>query len=316
MAKIGFIFPGQGSQSVGMLADLAATHAVVRDTFTEASDVLGYDLFDLVMNGPAEELGKTFKTQPALLTASVALYRLWCQETAARPVVMAGHSLGEYSALTCAGAIEFKDAVNLVRLRGEFMQNAVPAGTGAMAAVIGLADDVIVSACAEAAGSEAAGSEVCSAVNFNSPGQVVIAGSAQAVERASEILKAKGAKRVLPLAVSVPSHCALMKPAALALKEELAKISVKTPAIPVINNVDVVAATDAASICDALVRQLYSPVRWVETVQKMAADGVDTMIEMGPNKVLTGLVKRIEKSVSVQPCNDVASLAASIEACA
>ncbi len=311
MAKIGFIFPGQGSQSVGMLADLAATHAVVRDTFTEASDVLGYDLFDLVMNGPAEELGKTFKTQPALLTASVALYRLWCQETAARPVVMAGHSLGEYSALTCAGAIEFKDAVNLVRLRGEFMQNAVPAGTGAMAAVIGLADDVIVSACAEAAGSE-----VCSAVNFNSPGQVVIAGSAQAVERASEILKAKGAKRVLPLAVSVPSHCALMKPAALALKEELAKISVKTPAIPVINNVDVVAATDAASICDALVRQLYSPVRWVETVQKMAADGVDTMIEMGPNKVLTGLVKRIEKSVSVQPCNDVASLAASIEACA
>ena len=278
MAKIGFIFPGQGSQSVGMLADLAAAHAVVRDTFTEASDVLGYDLFDLVMNGPAEELGKTFKTQPALLTASVALYRLWCQETATRPVVMAGHSLGEYSALTCA---------------------------------IGLADDVIVSACAQAAGSE-----VCSAVNFNSPGQVVIAGSAQAVERAGEILKAKGAKRVLPLAVSVPSHCALMKPAALALKEELAKISVKTPAIPVINNVDVVAATDAASICDALVRQLYSPVRWVETVQKMAADGVDTMIEMGPNKVLTGLVKRIEKSVSVQPCNDVASLVASIEACA
>lgn len=309
MAKLGFIFPGQGSQSVGMLADLAEVHAVVRDTFNEASEVLGYDLFDLVMNGPQEELGKTFKTQPALLTASVALYRLWCQQSAVRPDVMAGHSLGEYSALTCAGAISFKDAVNLVRLRGEFMQNAVPQGVGAMAAIIGLDDATVVEACAQAQEDQ-----VCSAVNFNSPGQVVIAGNAEAVARAGEILKEKGAKRVLPLAVSVPSHCALMQPAAVKLKEELSKIEIAVPSIAVINNVDVAVAKTADEVKDALVRQLYSPVRWVETVQKMAQDGVGTMLEMGPNKVLTGLVKRIDKNVTVSPCNDVASLAASIEA--
>lgn len=309
MANFGFVFPGQGSQSVGMLAELAEKHEIIKTTFAEASDVLGYDLFNLVMNGPAEELGKTFITQPALLTASVALYRLWCEQTSSKPTVLAGHSLGEYSALTCAGVIDFRDAVDLVRLRGEYMQEAVPAGVGAMAAVIGLADDVILEACAEAAQDE-----VCSAVNFNSPGQVVIAGNKAAVERAGEILKAKGAKRVLPLSVSVPSHCALMKPAAEKLAQKLATLTFKTPEIAVINNVDVSKESSAEAIKDALVRQLYSPVRWVETVQSMTSSNVDVMIEMGPGKVLTGLIKRIAKEANSMACNDEASLNSSLEA--
>lgn len=309
MANFGFVFPGQGSQSVGMLAELAEKHEIIKTTFAEAFDVLGYDLFNLVMNGPAEELGKTFITQPALLTASVALYRLWCEQTSSKPTVLAGHSLGEYSALTCAGVIDFRDAVDLVRLRGEYMQEAVPAGVGAMAAVIGLADDVILEACAEAAQDE-----VCSAVNFNSPGQVVIAGNKAAVERAGEILKAKGAKRVLPLSVSVPSHCALMKPAAEKLAQKLATLTFKTPEIAVINNVDVSKESSAEAIKDALVRQLYSPVRWVETVQSMTSSNVDVMIEMGPGKVLTGLIKRIAKEANSMACNDEASLNSSLEA--
>jgi [acyl-carrier-protein] S-malonyltransferase len=309
MANFGFVFPGQGSQSVGMLAELAEKHEIIKTTFAEASDVLGYDLFNLVMNGPAEELGKTFITQPALLTASVALYRLWCEQTSSKPTVLAGHSLGEYSALTCAGVIDFRDAVDLVRFRGEYMQEAVPAGVGAMAAVIGLADDVILEACAEAAQDE-----VCSAVNFNSPGQVVIAGNKAAVERAGEILKAKGAKRVLPLSVSVPSHCALMKPAAEKLAQKLATLTFKTPEIAVINNVDVSKESSAEAIKDALVRQLYSPVRWVETVQSMTSSNVDVMIEMGPGKVLTGLIKRIAKEANSMACNDEASLNSSLEA--
>lgn len=311
MANFGFVFPGQGSQSVGMLKELSEQYSVIRDTFAEASEVLGYDLFDLVMNGPAEELGKTYKTQPALLTASVALYRLWQEKTSLKPAVMAGHSLGEYSALVCAGVIDFKDAVKLVKLRGEFMQAAVPLGVGAMAAVIGLADDVVIKACAEASGSQ-----VCSAVNFNSPGQVVIAGNKEAVEAASEALKAAGAKRVLPLPVSVPSHCALMKSAADELAKELAKVEFKVPSVPVINNVDVAKVDDADAIKDALVRQLYSPVRWVETVQAASADGIKTMIEVGPGKVLAGLIKRIDKEVNAISLNDAATLEAALAAVA
>lgn len=311
MANFGFVFPGQGSQSVGMLKELSEQYSVIKDTFAEASEVLGYDLFDLVMNGPAEELGKTYKTQPALLTASVALYRLWQEKTSLKPAVMAGHSLGEYSALVCAGVIDFKDAVKLVKLRGEFMQAAVPLGVGAMAAVIGLADDVVIKACAEASGSQ-----VCSAVNFNSPGQVVIAGNKEAVEAASEALKAAGAKRVLPLPVSVPSHCALMKSAADELAKELAKVEFKAPSVPVINNVDVAKVEDAAAIKDALVRQLYSPVRWVEIVQSASADGIKTMIEVGPGKVLAGLIKRIDKEVNAISLNDAATLEAALAAVA
>lgn len=311
MANFGFVFPGQGSQSVGMLKELSELYPVIKNTFAEASEVLGYDLFDLVMNGPAEELGKTYKTQPALLTASVALYRLWQEKSSLKPAVMAGHSLGEYSALVCAGVIDFKDAVKLVKLRGEFMQAAVPAGVGAMAAVIGLADDVVIKACAEAAGSQ-----VCSAVNFNSPGQVVIAGNKEAVDKASEALKAAGAKRVLPLAVSVPSHCALMKSAADELAKELAKVEFRVPSVPVINNVDVAKVTDADSIKDALVRQLYSPVRWVETVQSASAEGIKTMIEVGPGKVLSGLIKRIDKEVNAISLNDAATLDAALAAVA
>lgn len=309
MANFGFVFPGQGSQSVGMLSELSEKYEVVKNTFNEASQVLGYDLLKLVMEGPQEELSKTSITQPALLTASVALFRLWSQVSNEKPLVLAGHSLGEYSALTCAGVIDFKDAVKLVQYRGECMQEAVPQGVGAMAAVIGLADDVIIEAC-----KEASQDEVCSAVNFNSPGQVVIAGNKAAVDRAGEILKAKGAKRVLPLAVSVPSHCALMKPAADKLAKMLETIKFNAPTIPVINNVDVNKETDEAKIKDALVRQLYSPVRWVETVEKMKAEGVTTLVEMGSGKVLTGLIKRIAKDINSLACNDEASLQAALEA--
>ncbi len=308
--NFGFVFPGQGSQSVGMLSELSSTSKIVQDTFSEASDVLGYDLLKLVLEGPIEELSKTAVTQPALLTSSVALYRYWCDQSRDRPQVLAGHSLGEYSALTCAGVIDFKDAVNLVRLRGEYMQEAVPAGVGAMAAVIGLDDAVIIDAC-----KEAAQDEVCSAVNFNSPGQVVIAGNKAAVERAGEILKAKGAKRVLPLPVSVPSHCALMKDAAGKLATTLATLTFKAPEIAVINNVDVAKETDGAKIKDALIRQLYSPVRWVETVQKMKEeDKVAALVEVGPGKVLTGLIKRIAKDIDSLAFNDEASFEAALTA--
>jgi [acyl-carrier-protein] S-malonyltransferase len=307
MANLGFVFPGQGSQSVGMLKDLIENFSIVKETFDEASQVLGYDLLKLVLEGPAEELGKTFITQPALLTSSVALFRLWQSKSDVMPSVMAGHSLGEYSALTCAGVISFADAVKLVKLRGELMQEAVPAGVGAMAAVIGLDDQVIIDAC-----KEAAQDEVCSAVNFNSPGQVVIAGNKAAVERAGEILKAKGAKRVLPLPVSVPSHCALMKSAAEKLAEALNNIEFNEPKVPVINNVDVKIETDAKSIKDALVRQLYSPVRWVETTQKITEDTMN-LVEMGPGKVLAGLIKRINKEAVCVSCNDCATLEQSLD---
>src|SRR5574344_222152 len=303
MTKFAIAFPGQGSQSVGMLAELAAEYPVVKATFDEASQVLGYDLFQLVMNGPAEELNKTWRTQPTLLTSSVALWRVWQSLSAPVPAMMSGHSLGEYSALVCSGALAFADAVKLVELRGLAMQEAVPEGVGAMAAIIGLDNESIAANC-----EKAAHGQVVSPVNFNSPGQVVIAGHKEAVQRANVLMKESGAKRALPLPVSVPSHCALMKPAAEKLAQALQSIEITAPAISVINNVDVSTETDAARIKDALVRQLFSPVRWTETIEAVANAGVEFEVEMGPGKVLSGLVKRIDKRVDGAAINDPASL--------
>ncbi|EKO3991355.1 [acyl-carrier-protein] S-malonyltransferase [Vibrio fluvialis] len=305
MSKFAIVFPGQGSQAVGMLAELGEQYDVVKQTFAEASDALGYDLWALVQNGPAEDLNQTFRTQPALLASSVAIWRVWQELGLEQPEVLAGHSLGEYSALVCAGVIDFKAAIKLVELRGQLMQEAVPAGTGAMYAIIGLDDAVIAKAC-----EEAAQGDVVSPVNFNSPGQVVIAGQKDAVERAGTLCKEAGAKRALPLPVSVPSHCALMKPAAEKLAVALEELAFNTPQIPVINNVDVVAETDPAKIKDALVRQLHSPVRWTEGVEKMAEQGIEKLIEVGPGKVLTGLTKRIVKTLDAAAVNDIASLEA------
>ena len=306
MKKFAMVFPGQGYQAVGMLAELAEQFSIVEETFKQASEVLGYDLWSLVQHGPAEELNKTWQTQPALLAASVAVYRVWQQQyPQLQPTLMAGHSLGEYSALVCAGAIDFQDAVKLVELRGKLMQQAVPEGTGAMYAIIGLDNDSIIKAC-----QNAEQGEVVSAVNFNSPGQVVIAGAKAAVERAAVLCKEAGAKRALPLAVSVPSHCALMKPAADQLAVSLESIAVKSPAVAVINNVDVKTENDAQAIRHALVRQLYSPVRWTETVEKMATNGIEVLVEIGPNKVLNGLTKRIADNLQAVSVNDPASLSA------
>ena len=300
---VAFVFPGQGSQSVGMLAELASSFPLVGETFAEASAVLGYDLWQLVQDGPAEELNNTRITQPAMLSAGIAVWRIMQDQGRANPDVLAGHSLGEYSALVAAGALDFADAIKLVAERGRLMQEAVPAGQGAMAAILGLDDAAVIGVC-----ESAAQGDVVSAVNFNANGQVVIAGSASAVERAVDAAKEAGAKRALLLPVSVPSHCALMKPAADKLAEQLAAITVSAPTIPVINNADVATASDADAIRDALVRQLYSPVRWVESVQKMAQDGVDTLVECGPGKVLVGLNKRIEKSMNAMAVFDAASL--------
>ena len=304
MKKFAMVFPGQGSQTVGMLAELAGDYPIVQETFKQASEVLGYDLWQLVQEGPVEELHKTWQTQPALLTASVAVYRVWQQKyPALKPEVMAGHSLGEYSALVCAGVLDFQDAVKLVELRGKLMQQAVPEGTGAMYAIIGLDNDAIINAC-----KQAEQGEVVSAVNFNSPGQVVIAGAKAAVERAAALCKEAGAKRALPLAVSVPSHCALMKPAADQLSVSLESITLKEAGVSVLNNVDVKNEIEADAIRNALVRQLYSPVRWTETVEKMAQNGVEVLVEVGPGKVLNGLTKRIVDSLQAVSVNDVKSL--------
>lgn len=303
MSQSAIVFPGQGSQSLAMLADISEQYPQVEQTFNEASQVLGYDLWDLVQNGEASDLNRTDITQPALLTASVAIWRVWQDNQGTKPAFLAGHSLGEYSALVCSGAIDFKDAVKLVELRGQYMLEAVPQGIGSMAAIIGLDDGLIEKAC-----QEAAGDQVVSAVNFNSPGQVVIAGHKDAVERASLLCKEAGAKRALPLAVSVPSHCSLMMPAADKLAIQLANVEINTPEIPVINNVDVAIATDADAIRDALKRQLFSPVRWTETVEFFARNGVESLVEVGPGKVLTGLTRRIDKSLSSNATNDLAGL--------
>ncbi|CAQ83795.1 MULTISPECIES: ACP S-malonyltransferase [Photorhabdus] len=308
MSEFAMVFPGQGSQSLGMLADLAAEFPVVEHTFAEASDVLGYDLWTLVQQGPAEELNKTWQTQPALLAASVAIWRIWQEKGGKAPALMAGHSLGEYSALVCAGVIDFKQAIKLVELRGKLMQEAVPEGTGAMYAIIGLDNESIDRAC-----KEAAQGQIVSPVNFNSPGQVVIAGEKEAVERAGVACKAAGAKRVLPLAVSAPSHCALMKPAADKLAIVLNGIEFSHPQFPVVNNVDVKIEQSAEAIRDALVRQLYNPVRWTETVEFIAGQSVGQLLEIGPGKVLTGLTKRIVDTLSAAAVNDTISLATALE---
>lgn len=290
---LAFVFPGQGSQQLGMLSELASANPIIEQTFAEASEALGFDLWAMCQDGPEESLNSTENTQPALLTAGVALWRLWQEQGGAAPVVMSGHSLGEYTALVCAGAMSLADGVKLVKLRGEAMQAAVPAGTGAMAAILGLADDAIEAACEEAA--EGA---VVSPVNYNCPGQVVIAGEKAAVERGIEACKAAGAKRAVPLPVSVPSHCALMQPAAERLEAALADIELSMPAIPVVQNVSAEQAADLATLKQNLVAQLYSPVLWTRCVQQMAGKGADTLIECGPGKVLTGLNKKIDRSLT------------------
>ncbi|MBE0359531.1 ACP S-malonyltransferase [Pseudoalteromonas aliena] len=301
--KIALLFPGQGSQSVGMLHALLESSESAKATFAEASDALGYDLAELVLNGPEEKLNQTHRTQPALLTASVAIYRDWLAANPDTDVVMAGHSLGEYSALVCSDVISLSEAVKLVENRGLYMQEAVPAGIGSMAAIIGLSDEEIKAACAASAQGD-----VVSPVNYNSPGQVVIAGHKAAVDRASQACKDAGAKRALPLSVSVPSHCELMKPAADKLAVDLAALTFNTPKCDVINNVDVKAECCADAIKNALVRQLYSPVRWTETVQALVAQGVTQSYEFGPGKVLTGLAKRIDKAMICGSVNDAASI--------
>ena len=284
--KLAMMFPGQGSQSVGMLASLAATEPVVGETFAEASAVLGYDLWALCQHGPEERLSETERTQPAMLAAGVAVWRAWCRKGGPPPDLLAGHSLGEYSALVASGALDFGSAIGLVRFRGESMQRAVPAGTGAMAAILGLEDSVIEAACAEAAQGE-----VVQAVNYNAPGQLVIAGQATAVARAIEACKARGAKRAVALPVSVPSHSALMKPAAQALRDRLQDIEIKRPSIRV-RAFDASVYGDAESIRDGLYRQLFNPVRWSAIVAAVTGEGAGRLVECGPGKVLTGLARR------------------------
>ena len=292
--KIAFVFPGQGSQKVGMLAEMAALNPVIEACFGEASEVLGYDLWELVQQGPAESLSLTERTQPMLLAAGVALWRVWQQHDGPLPAVLAGHSLGEFTALVCAGSLAFRDAVELVRQGGAFMQSAVPVGVGAMAAIIGLDDAAINRACVGAAQSE-----VVAAVNFNSPGQVVIAGHAAAVARASELCRQAGAKRALPLPVSAPFHTELMRPAGEPLAAALAAIELSAPSIPVINNVDASVQTDPQQIKRLLVQQISSPVQWVGCVETMLTMGVEATVECGPGSVLSGLNRRIRKSLQV-----------------
>jgi [acyl-carrier-protein] S-malonyltransferase len=304
-ASLAFVFPGQGSQSLGMLAELGAQYPLVIDTFREASEALGYDLWALTQQGPEEQLNQTDKTQPAILTASIALWRLWLAEGGARPAFVSGHSLGEYSALVAAGSLSLGDAVKLVKRRGELMQEAVPAGQGAMAAILGLDDAVVVDLCAQAAQGE-----VVSAVNFNSPGQVVIAGAKAAVERAMEACKAAGAKRALPLPVSVPSHCELMRPAAERFAESVNAIHWQAPQIPLVQNVSAGVAGDLDTLKRDLLEQLYKPVRWVECVQTLAANGAVQLVECGPGKVLAGLNKRCADGVNTFNLNTPDAFAA------
>jgi [acyl-carrier-protein] S-malonyltransferase len=308
MNSLAFVFPGQGSQAIGMLNGFAG-NKVVADTIAEASDALAFDLGKLIADGPKEELDLTTNTQPVMLACAVAFYRAWIAAGGKTPAIVAGHSLGEYSALVAAGVIAFKDAVPLVRFRAQAMQEAVPVGQGGMAAILGLSDDDVRAACAEAAQGE-----VIEPVNFNAPAQVVIAGHKSAVERACELAKAKGAKRALPLPVSAPFHSSLLKPASDRLRDYLAEVNFSQAAIQLINNVDVAIVNDPAAIKDALVRQAASPVRWVESVQKMASLGVTRIVECGPGKVLTGLVKRIDGNLIGEAIVDQASLEAALEA--
>lgn len=304
----GFVFPGQGSQSIGMCNALAAAMPVIQTTFEEASDAIGKDLWKLVTEGPEGALNKTENTQPAMLAAGVATWRAWLERGGQLPLIMAGHSLGEYTALVCADALSLQDAACLVVERGQFMQNAVAEGEGAMAAILGLDDDAVRNACIEAAKGD-----IVEAVNFNAPGQVVIAGSADAVQRATELAKAAGAKRAVVLPVSAPSHCALMIGAAEQLAERLAETTINTPRIPVINNVDVQTETEAEAIRSALVRQLHNPVRWVETIRNMISNDVTRIVECGPGKVLSGLNKRIDRNITSVVLTDDESLTTALQ---
>ncbi|AKH69825.1 malonyl CoA-acyl carrier protein transacylase [Spongiibacter sp. IMCC21906] len=291
--QVAFVFPGQGSQKVGMLAELAAAHPGIKHTFDEASQALGYDMWDLVQNGEQQQLNLTETTQPVLLTASVAVWRLWQAQGGAVPALMAGHSLGEFSALVCAGSLQFEDAVKLVRARGQAMQTAVPVGEGAMAAVLGLDDAKIIEIC-----QQASDAGVVEAVNFNSPGQVVIAGQVAAVDKAIELLKAAGAKRAMPLPVSAPFHTSLMRPAGEKLEAALADLNVASPELAVVHNVHGQTESDPVKIKALLVEQIYSPVKWVSCVETMLDKGIETTVECGPGKVLSGLSKRIQKSLT------------------
>ena len=307
--KLAFVFPGQGSQSLGMLAEIGAKYPIIKDTFAEASATLDFDLWELTQQGPEDRLNKTEFTQPALLTASVALWRVWKEQNGQLPSMLAGHSLGEYSALVCAEVITFADAVHLVQQRGQFMQAAVAPGVGAMAAILGLNDQQVAEACEQASMNE----ELVTPANFNSLGQVVIAGSTAAVERATEIAKTMGARKVVMLAVSVPSHCAFMQPAAEHLQQVLTDITFSTPKISCINNVHVTIENDIEKIKAALVKQLVSPVRWVEIIEKMATNGVTNVVECGPGPVLTGLNKRIDKSLQYSVLNTPENLTTLLE---
>lgn len=310
--SLAFVFPGQGSQSVGMLAALAGTEPVIRDTFAEASTVLGYDLWQLCQQGPEDELGRTERTQPAMLAAGVATWRAWIRHGGPRPTAMAGHSLGEYTALVCSGALDFAVAVDLVRFRGQVMQEAVPLGQGAMAAILGLDDDQVLAACAEAEQGE-----VAEAVNFNSPGQVVVAGDAGAVARAMDIARSRGAKRAVLLPVSVPSHSRLMLGAAERLAARLADVDIRMPDVPAVYTVDVRTHATPDGIRQSLKEQLHKPVRWSDTVRAMTASGVDTIVECGPGRVLTSLNRRIERrpGLALMALDDPDSLEAALVAC-
>ena len=306
--RTAFLFPGQGSQSLGMASAMAEASPVVQQTFEEASGALGYDLWDLVENGPAETLNRTEVTQPALLAAGIATWRAWKSLEGADPDFMAGHSLGEYTALVAAGSLAFGDAISLVAQRGRLMQQATPAGTGAMAAILGLEDATLADVC-----EQAAQDQVVSCANFNSPGQVVIAGEKDAVDRACELAKAAGARRAVPLAVSVPSHCLLMKPAADAMAELLLNTEIHPPAIPVLHNVNASTAGDGEAIREALVQQLWQPVRWSETVQRLVDDGVERFAECGPGKVLAGLNRRICRGCETAAWVDAQALQNSLD---
>jgi len=305
---LAMVFPGQGSQSVAMQADLAAEFPEVGATYAEASEQLGYDLWQLVQEGPKEKLDETVVTQPAMMSAGVAAWRVWQKSGGAQPALVAGHSLGEYTALVCAGAIEFAGAVNLVQRRAELMQQAVPAGEGAMAAILGLDNETVLSVCRDAEEGQ-----VVQAVNFNSPGQVVIAGARPAVERAAELAKNAGARRALLLSVSVPAHCELMQPAAEELAAALAAAELAVPSVPVIGNTDAVIYESVEQIRDGLRRQLFNPVRWAETIELMIASGATKIIECGPGKVLAGLTRRIDKSVSSACIDSPAALESALQ---
>lgn len=307
-AALAFVFPGQGAQAVGMMDALAAEFPHPRQRFAAASAVLGFDLWDLVVNGPAETLNSTVNTQPALLAASVACWDIWRELGGPRPALMAGHSFGEYSALVCAGALDFAAGIALVAARGRFMQEAVAAGAGGMAAVMGLDTDAVTQVCAEA---EAAG-EVCAPANLNAPGQIVISGSKAGVDRGCELAVAAGAKRTIPLSVSAPAHCELMRPAAARLEAMLADTAFDPPQVQVLHNVDVARHADAAGIRSALVAQMYSPVRWIETVETFVAAGVTELVECGPGKVLSGLARRINRNLNARPFGDRAALSTTI----